>query len=333
MARKAQTGPESNPRLHLSRAAQQIAVSIAGRHCGTALGRGRPAVDRHRRATAPTIRRHDGPGRNAQQITRRLETLSPAFRSIMLRSAAAPPNGLQRPPFIKPKMTPVLEGIRTLTKEEHMNVIIFGATGMVGQSVLHASLMDPGVEQVLAVVRTSTGVRHPKLREVLLNDFAELTPIEDNLVGYDACFYCLGVSSVGLDEAAYTKVNYEYPVAAVRTLAKINADMTFIYVSGGGTNPNGRQMWARVKGRTENAVIETFRNGYAFRPGMVQPTFRATSKTNWFRTIYGLTAPIFPLLERVAPRYAITTDRLGHAMLRAARTGFPQHIVENRDIR
>ncbi|MFI5931884.1 NAD-dependent epimerase/dehydratase family protein [Actinoplanes sp. NPDC051494] len=214
-----------------------------------------------------------------------------------------------------------------------MNVIIFGATGMVGQSVLHASLQDPDVEQVLAVVRTPTEVRHPKVREVLLDDFAELTPIEDELVGYDACFYCLGVSSVGLDEAAYTKVNYEYPVAAARTLVRINPDMTFVYVSGGGTNPDGRQMWARVKGRTENAVIKTFRNGYAFRPGMVQPTFRATSKTNWFRTLYAFTAPAFPLLERVAPQYAITTGRLGRAMLRAARTGFPHHILENRDLR
>ncbi|AGL21572.1 NAD-dependent epimerase/dehydratase family protein [Actinoplanes sp. N902-109] len=214
-----------------------------------------------------------------------------------------------------------------------MNVIVFGATGMVGQSVLHASLSDPSVEQVLAVVRTPTGVQHPNLREVLLADFADLTPIEDKLIGYDACFYCLGVSSVGLDEAPYTKVNYEYPVAAAHTLAKINPDMTFVYVSGGGTDPNGRQMWARVKGRTENTVIETFRNGYAFRPGMVQPTFRTTSKTNWFRTMYALTAPAFPLLERIAPQYAITTDRLGRAMLRAARTGFPQHIVENRDLR
>jgi uncharacterized protein YbjT (DUF2867 family) len=214
-----------------------------------------------------------------------------------------------------------------------MNVIIFGATGMVGQSVLHASLLDPDVEQVLTVVRTPTGVRHPKAREVLLDDFADLTPIEHEMAGYDACFYCLGVSSVGLDEAAYTEVNYEYPVAAARTLAKINPDMTFVYVSGGGTNPNGQQMWARVKGRTENAVIETFRNGYAFRPGMVQPTFRTTSKTNWFRTMYAFTAPVFPLLERIAPQYAITTERLGRAMLRAARTGFPQHILENRDLR
>ncbi|WP_045746555.1 epimerase [Actinoplanes rectilineatus] len=214
-----------------------------------------------------------------------------------------------------------------------MNVIIFGATGMVGQGVLHASLLDPDVDQVLTVVRTPTGIRHPKVREVLLDDFADLTPIKHETAGYDACFYCLGVSSVGLDEAAYTEVNYEYPVAAARTLVKINPDMTFVYISGGGTDPDSRQMWARVKGRTENAVIATFRNGYAFRPGMVQPTFHATSKTNLFRTVYAFTAPVFPLLERIAPQYAITTERLGRAMLRAARTGFPHRILENRDLR
>jgi uncharacterized protein YbjT (DUF2867 family) len=214
-----------------------------------------------------------------------------------------------------------------------MKVIIFGATGIVGRGVLHTSLQAPDVEQVLAVVRTPTGVSDPKLREARLDDFADLTPIENELVGYDACFYCLGVSSVGLSEAAYTTISYDYPVAAARTLAKINPDMTFVYVSGGGTNTNSRQMWARVKARTENAVIATFRNGYAFRLGMVQPTFSATSKTNGFRTVYALTAPIFPLLERIAPQYAITTDRLGRAMLRAARTGFPEHILENRDLR
>jgi uncharacterized protein YbjT (DUF2867 family) len=214
-----------------------------------------------------------------------------------------------------------------------MKVIIFGATGMVGQGVLRESLLAADVEQVLTVVRTPTGVSHEKLREVRLADFGDLTPIEGELVGYDACFYCLGVSSVGLSEAAYSTVSYDYPIAAARTLSKINPEMTFVYVSGAGTNPNGRQMWARVKGRTENAIIEMFPNGYAFRPGFIQPTFGATSKTGWYRTAYAITAPLFPLLERIAPGYAITTDRLGRAMLHAARTGFPKHIVENRDLR
>jgi uncharacterized protein YbjT (DUF2867 family) len=214
-----------------------------------------------------------------------------------------------------------------------MKVIIFGATGMVGQGTLRESLLAADVEQVLAVVRRPTGIRHPKLREVTLADFADLTPIEGDLAGYDACFYCLGVSSVGLDEAAFTRICYDYPVAAARTLATLNPDLTFVYVSGAGTNPTGRAMWARVKGRTELAVIDTVKNGYAFRPGFIQPTHGARSKTDWYRRAYAVTAPLVPLFERVAPKYVTTTDRLGRAMLRAARTGFPDHIVENRDLR
>ena len=153
-----------------------------------------------------------------------------------------------------------------------MKVIIFGATGMVGQGVLRESLLAADVEQVLCVGRRPTGVKHPKLREVTLADFTDLTPIADELAGYDACFYCLGVSSVGMDEAAYTRISYDFPIAAARTLAKLNPDLTFVYVSGAGTNPTGRQMWQRVKGRTENAVIEMFPNGYAVRPGIIRPT-------------------------------------------------------------
>ena len=214
-----------------------------------------------------------------------------------------------------------------------MKVIIFGATGMVGQGVLRESLLAPDVERVLAVVRSPTGVRHAKLREVNLADFADLAPIEDQLTGYNACFYCLGVSSVGLDEAAYTRICYDFPVAAVTTLSKINPDMTFVYVSGAGTDPAGRAMWKRVKGRTEKVVLDTFRNGYAFRPGIIQPTFGATSKTSLYRAVYTIAAPLFPLLERVAPRHVTTTDRLGRAMLQAARAGFASHIVENADLR
>jgi len=216
---------------------------------------------------------------------------------------------------------------------QQMRVIIFGATGMVGQGTLRECLLASDVEQVLAVVRKPTGVRHPKLREVELRDFADLTPIEAELTGYDACFYCLGVSSVGMSEQAYTTVSYAYPIAAARTLAKINPDLTFVYVSGAGTGAGSRAMWARVKARTENAVIEMFANGYAFRPGFIQPTYGATSKTGFYRFAYLLTAPLTPLFERVAPKYVTTSDRLGRAMLRAARTGFPNHVVENADLR
>jgi len=214
-----------------------------------------------------------------------------------------------------------------------MKVIIFGATGMVGQGALRESLLAEDVEQVLAVVRRPTGVRHPKLREVTTADFADLTAIEDDLRGYDACFYCLGVSSVGLSEAEFTRISYDYPVAAAHLLAGLNPETTFLYVSGAGTNPDGRAMWARVKGRTELEIIKIFPNGYAFRPAFIQPTFGATSRTGLYRALYTVTGPLMPLLGRLAPKYVTSTDRLGRAMLRAARTGFPTHVVENADLR
>jgi len=214
-----------------------------------------------------------------------------------------------------------------------MKVVVFGATGMVGQGALRESLLAPDVDEVLAVIRTPTGVSHPKLREVKLADFADLSPILDDLRGADACFYCLGISSVGLDEAAYTRISYDYPMAAARTFAELNPQTTFVYVSGAGTNAQGRQMWARVKGRAEKDIIALLPNGYAFRPGMIQPTHGVRSKTGWYNAIYTAVGPIVPLLERIAPKYVTSTDKVGRAMLRAARVGFPNHIVENADFR
>jgi uncharacterized protein YbjT (DUF2867 family) len=214
-----------------------------------------------------------------------------------------------------------------------VKVIVFGATGMVGQGVLRESLLAADVEQVLAVVRTPTGVRHPKLREAFLTDFTDLAPLADQLAGYDACFYCLGVSVRGLDEAEYTRISYDYPLAAARTLAAINPETTFVYVSGAGTDPQSRAMWARVKGRAEQAILDLLPNGYAFRPGFIRPTYGATSKTRWYRAAYAVAAPVMPLIERLAPRYVTTSDRLGRAMLRAARQGFSHRIVEGLDLR
>ena len=214
-----------------------------------------------------------------------------------------------------------------------MKVAVFGATGMVGQGVLRECLLASDVEAVLAPIRTPTGVTHPKLREVPIDDFTDLTPIRDDLAACGACFYCLGVSSVGMDEAAYTRVSYDFPMAAARVFAELNPRATFVYVSGAGTNADGRLMWARVKGRAERDIIDLLPNGYAFRPAMIQPTHGVRSKTRWYNTLYTAAGPLVPLLQRIAPNYVTTTDGVGRAMLRAARTGFREHIVHNADLR
>ncbi|MGW3602512.1 NAD-dependent epimerase/dehydratase family protein [Micromonospora sp. NPDC005161] len=215
-----------------------------------------------------------------------------------------------------------------------MRVVIFGATGMVGQGVLRECLLAEDVREVLTVGRRPTGQRHPKLRELTVGDVGELEELRAELAGVDACFYCLGVSSLGLDEAAYTRISYDYPLAAARLLAEVSPSVTFIYVSGVGTDSTGRGrvMWARVKGRTENAVLDLLPNGYAARPGFIQPTHGAVSKTRAYRIGYAVTRPLFPVLRRLLPNQVTTTDGLGRAMLRVARQGSPRRVLGNRDL-
>jgi uncharacterized protein YbjT (DUF2867 family) len=215
----------------------------------------------------------------------------------------------------------------TYEEEDGMRVVVFGATGMVGQGMLRESLLAADVEEVLAVIRTPTGVRHPKLREETVQSFVDL---DVDLSGFDACFYCLGVSSLGMSEADYTEISYRYPMAAAR---KVDHDACFIYVSGAGTSSTSRQMWARVKARTEQEIIDLLPNGYAARPGFIQPTHGVRSKTRLYQAIYTALGPLFPALEKAAPKYFTTTDRLGRAMLQVARVGFPRHILENADLR
>jgi len=216
-----------------------------------------------------------------------------------------------------------------------MNVLIFGATGMVGQGVLRECLGDPGVERVLAVGRTATGVRDPKLREIVHADLTSYASIEAQLAGFNACFFCLGVSSVGMREADYERVTYDITLAAAQTLVRLNPGMTFVYVSGAGTDSSegGRMMWARVKGKTENALLcLPFKAAYMFRPGAIQPRHGVRSKTAAYRVLYSLTAPLLPLLRRLSPGLILTTDQIGRAMLVVARKGAPKTVLESRDI-
>lgn len=216
-----------------------------------------------------------------------------------------------------------------------MKVILFGATGMVGQGVLRECLLDPGVEQVLALVRSPTGQQHPKLRELQHRDFTDYSAIEAELTGFDACFFCLGVSSLGMDEAQYRRLTYELTLAAATPLARLNPGMTFVYVSGQGTDSSeqGRVMWARIKGQTENALLRLpFRAAYMFRPGGIQPLHGVRSKTAYVNWAYVLARPLWWLLHRVAPNYVTTSEQVGRAMLAVARRGAPQALLETADI-
>ncbi len=216
-----------------------------------------------------------------------------------------------------------------------MKVILFGATGMVGQGVLRECLRDAGIESVLAVGRSPTGQRQPKLREILHDDFLDYSAIETQLAGYDACFFCLGVSSVGMSEERYRHLTYDITLAAAATLARLNPRMVFVYVTGQGADSSekGRLMWARVKGKTENDLLKLrFRAAYMFRPAGIQPLHGVRSKTAWVQAIYVAAAPLLSLLNRVAPKYMTTTEQVGRAMIRVARDGYPRPVLESEDI-
>jgi uncharacterized protein YbjT (DUF2867 family) len=216
-----------------------------------------------------------------------------------------------------------------------MKVILFGATGMVGQGVLRECLLDPGVESVLAVGRSATGQSNAKLREIVHDNFLDFSAIESQLAGFDACFFCLGVSSLGMSDERYRHLTYDIAMAAATTLAKLNPGMVFIYVTGRGTDSTeqGPLMWARIKGKTENDLLKLpFRAAYMFRPAGIQPLHGIKSRTGWIQAIYVATAPLLSLLNRVAPTYMTTTEQVGRAMIRGARDGYPKPILESEDI-
>lgn len=214
-----------------------------------------------------------------------------------------------------------------------MKVVIYGASGMVGQGVLRACLEAEDVTDVLVVGRGSLGLQHPKLREAVVKDLLDLRPLEPELAGRDACFFCLGASAAGRDEAAYAAINHAIPLAAGRTLAQLNPGMAFLYVSGAGTDSTGagRVMWARVKGRTENELLALPLKATMLRPAFIQPSHGEVSRTPAYRIAIGLMRPFFPLL-RCFPAFATTTERLARAMLEVARHGHPKRILESREI-
>ncbi len=212
-----------------------------------------------------------------------------------------------------------------------MKVILFGATGMVGQGVLRECLRDDEVDGVLAIGRSSTGSTHPKLRELVRGDLFDVDGVDAELQGYDACFFCLGVSAAGMSEADYTRLTFDLTLGWARTLARINPAMTFVYVSGAGTG--GKAMWAQVKGRTENALLAMFPSAYMFRLAMLRPMNGEVSKTRWTRISYAVFRPLLPLLRAIVPGAVITTEELGRAMIRVARHGAPKRILENRELR
>jgi uncharacterized protein YbjT (DUF2867 family) len=217
-----------------------------------------------------------------------------------------------------------------------MKVVIFGATGMVGKGVLLECLEDVRVEQVLLVSRHQVDVSHPKIREFVHADFTEFGSIQATFVDLDACFYCLGATAVGLSESQYHHLTYDLTLAAATALASVSAGrLTFCYVSGEGTDSTerGRTMWARVKGKTENALLRLpFKAAFMFRPGYIQPLRGIRSKTRWYQALYDVLGPLYPILRRLFPKYVTTTVNIGRAMIRVAAAPSSKQILSSADI-
>lgn len=216
-----------------------------------------------------------------------------------------------------------------------MKVILFGATGMIGQAALRECLLDPGVETVLTVGRRASGQSHAKLREIVHGDFLDFSAVERDLAGYDTCLYALGVSSAGMSEADYTRVTYDFALAAAQAVLRNNPTSTFVFVSGASTDgtEQGRLMWARVKGRTENAILRMpFKASYMFRPGYIQPLDGIASSARATRIGYALMSPLYPVWKALFPSHVTTSEVLGRAMIRAARDGYAKRVLEVPDI-
>ena len=218
---------------------------------------------------------------------------------------------------------------------KELRVILFGATGMIGSGVLQSCLEDPAVSAVLLIARSPCGRSHPKLQEILHPDFYSYAALEGRLGGYNACFFTLGVSALGMKEDGYSRVTYDLTLAAAEAVLSQNPGISFAYVSGQGTDSTekGRVMWARVKGRIENKLLSMpFRPAVMFRPGGIQPMKGVVSRTRWYRIFYALSGPILPLMVKLFPAGMTTSQRLGRAMLASARGRAGKNILESIDI-
>ncbi|MEP6737062.1 MAG: epimerase [Chryseolinea sp.] len=211
-----------------------------------------------------------------------------------------------------------------------IKVIITGATGMVGEGVLLECLSHPDVEQVLVINRKICGVSHPKLREIIHKDFFNFSKIESQLIGYNACFFCLGISSVGISQEAYRRTTYDLTLYIGNLLARLNPEMTFCYVTGAGTDSSekGKIAWARVKGATENALIKLFKNAYMFRPGFMKPV---PGQKN-IKSAYKLIAWMYPIGRVIYPAGFCTVGEVGKAMVKTVTKGYPKKIIRVKDI-
>ncbi|MZQ85089.1 NAD-dependent epimerase/dehydratase family protein [Paenibacillus sp. 5J-6] len=216
-----------------------------------------------------------------------------------------------------------------------MNVLLFGATGMVGQSVLRECLLDTRIKSVVTIGRNATGQQHPKLRELVHANLLDLSAMEGELSGFDACFFCLGVSSAGMSEEKYTAITYDLTLSVAKTLVRLNPAMTFTYVTGTGTDSSerGRSMWARVKGKTENDLLKLpFKAAYMFRPGGILPLHGVRSKTKLYQAVYTIMKPFYPMLEKWFPNSVTTSEKVGRAMIEIAINGYSKPIIESMDM-
>jgi putative NADH-flavin reductase len=218
---------------------------------------------------------------------------------------------------------------------EKLNVIITGATGMVGEGVLHECIQHPDVENILIITRKSTGYIHPKIKEIIHTDFSNFTKLKAQLKGYNACLFCLGVTSIGKKEEEYLKLTYNLTTNFAGILAAVNHNMTFCYISGAGTDSTekGGTMWARVKGKTENELMRLrFKAVYNFRPGFIKPFLPLKPNQTYYKT-YKFISWLFPILKLFAPNMVITLKELAAAMINACLKGYSKNILEIKDIK